>query len=339
MTNLLAAFGLLLLAGTSPLLADEALTADSINNAAFRPLAITPETDAPDEARPDDKPKKPDPTLIRLQVLLDRAHASPGVIDGYPGDNLLKAVRLFEEMRKLPADGQVDQQLWDALVADGRPVMTTYKITRKDLDQRFVKRIPTDYAELARMKYLGFRDPAEMLAERFHMDEDLLKALNPKADFRKAGTEITVADPSAEPAAKITRVEVRKSEGVLRAYDGAGNLVTGFPATIGSEDNPSPEGELKVGKIVHDPGYTYNPKKNFKQGKNDEVLDIPPGPNGPVGSIWIDLSKPTYGIHGTAEPSKIDKSQSHGCVRLTNWDAATLADLLEPDIAMVRFVD
>lgn len=342
MNRSLVAFSLLLLSGTSPALADDTLTADSINKAGFTAMVLTSDKDEPakdtkTEAAENKEEKKPNPMLVRLQVLLDRAHASPGVIDGYPGDNLIEAVRTYEEMNKLTVDGQIDQPLWDALLKDQRPAMITYTITKKDLDQRFAKRIPSDYAKLAEMKYLGFTSPSEMLAERFHMDETLLKTLNPKADFDKAGTEITVADPSTEPAAKVTRVEVVKSEGLLRAYDGAGNLVTAFPATIGSEDNPSPEGELKVGKIVRDPGYTYNPKKNFKQGKNDEVLDIPPGPNGPVGNIWIDLSKPTYGIHGTPEPSKIDKTQSHGCVRLTNWDAATLADLLEPEIATVHF--
>ncbi|PZN49764.1 MAG: hypothetical protein DIU65_13850, partial [Proteobacteria bacterium] len=122
------------------------------------------------------------------------------------------------------------------------------------------------------------------------------------------------------------------------AYDEAGKLVAAYPATIGSSDTPSPSGTHAVSRIAFDPNYTYNPKVNFKQGDNDKILTIPPGPNGPVGTVWIALDKPTYGIHGTPEPSKIGKTHSHGCVRLTNWDAAELAKLVKPGVP-VEFVD
>ena len=325
---------LALLLSTAAWSAEDGLTEQGINEAAFVPPRPVAEASG---SNPEEADKKPDPALVRVQVLLDRAHASPGVIDGYEGENLTKAVRAYEEMRGFAVDGRIDQEVWDALTRDQRPAVVAYAITKEDLDEKFVKSIPEDYAEMAEMKRLGFRGPAEMLAERFHMDEDLIKALNPDADFSKPGTEILVADPAAEPTAKVTRVVVDKSDGDLRAFDEAGKLVAAYPATIGSQDNPSPEGELMVERVVRDPGYTYNPEKNFQQGDNDEVLDIPPGPNGPVGSIWIDLSKPTYGIHGTPEPSKIDKSPSHGCVRLTNWDAASLGEMVEPKKTVVVF--
>jgi lipoprotein-anchoring transpeptidase ErfK/SrfK len=301
------------------------------------------EKDAPQEVEFSDEEKaligKPDPFLVRVQVLLDRAHMSPGVIDGYLGSNLDKAVRAFETTRRMQVDGKLDAEVWKALSSDTAPVMKDYEVTKKDAGEKYVDEIPTDYAKMAKMKRLAYHGPAEMFGERFHMDEDLLKELNLKASLGKSGSTILVADTGADPEIKVMRIEVDKSEGELTAFDGAGNVVATYPATIGSTDTPSPEGEVTVERFVEDPGYTYNPKINFKQGKNDEILELPPGPNGPVGSMWIDLSKPTYGIHGTPEPSRIDKANSHGCVRLTNWDAEALARIVEPKVTKVIFKD
>ena len=296
-------------------------------------------TDLPDEAAMEtaDEPKTADPFLIRLQVLLARAHASPGVIDGFEGENTGKAIAAYEAMRQLPVDGKVDADLWNILVVDQGKAMQTYTLTEKDLSDRYVDEIPSDYGKMARMKWLGFHGPLEMLAERFHMDEDLLKTLNPGADFEKAGTELLVADTGALPETKVARIVVDKAKGTLVAYDEAGMVVLTDPATIGSQDTPSPSGKVTVKGVANDPTYSYDPSKNFKQGDNDQPLTIPAGPNGPVGSVWIALSKPTYGIHGTPHPSLIDKGESHGCVRLTNWDAEALSGLVEPGKTVVEF--
>ncbi|WP_244630980.1 L,D-transpeptidase [Aureimonas sp. ME7] len=306
---------------------DDDAPADDEETLAEAPAANEPKLD------------RPDPFLIRMQVLLDRANASPGVVDGFLGDNTVRAVRAYETMRDLPVDGEPDADLWAVLSVDGGEAMTTYEITEKDVDGRYVKSIPKDYAEMAEMKYLGFRGPREMLAERFHIDEKLLETLNPNADFAKAGQTILVPRIGEEPSSKVTRIEVDKSAGEVFAYAEDGSLVLAYPASIGSEDTPSPSGEATVEVVAPDPNYTYNPDKNFQQGKNKDVLTIPPGPNGPVGSMWIDLSRPTYGIHGTAEPSQIGKTESHGCVRLTNWNAATLSRLVEPKKTVVTFRD
>ncbi len=296
-------------------------------------------TDLPDEAALEtaDEPKTADPFLIRLQVLLDRAHASPGVIDGFEGENTTKAVSAYEAMRQLPVDGQIDADMWNILVVDQGQAMKSYTITAKDLSDRYVEDIPSDYGQMAKMKWLGFHGPIEMLAERFHMDEDLLKTLNPGADFEKAGTRLLVADTGSVPETKVARIVVDKNKGELIAYDASGAIVLSDPATIGSEDTPSPTGNVTVKGVATDPTYSYDPSKNFKQGTNNQPLTIPAGPNGPVGSVWIALSKPTYGIHGTPHPSLIDKSESHGCVRLTNWDAEALAVLVEPGKTSVEF--
>ena len=293
--------------------------------------------DGTSETADADAKSQPDPFLIRLQVLLDRAHASPGVIDGRAGGNTDKAIRAYEEMQGLTVDGKVDEALWTALSKDGAPAVKTYELTKEDLDGRYVKDMPSDYAKMAKLDWLGYRGPSEMLAERFHMDEKLLTALNPDADFTRVGAKLLVADPGPDPETKVVRIVVDKSKGELFAYDKDDRIVLADPATIGSQDTPSPSGTMKVKGSAREPTYEYDPDKNFQQGKNRKKLTLPAGPNGPVGIVWIDLEKPTYGIHGTPEPSEIDKTASHGCVRLTNWDAQALSRLVLPLETVVEF--
>lgn len=281
----------------------------------------------------------PDPFLIRVQVLLDRAHASPGAIDGHDGDNLKKAVRAYREMHDMPPDGGLDETFWAALSTDKAKTMRIYAIYSEDVNGRYEQKLPADYAKLAKLKWLGFRGPTEMLAERFHLDEGLLKALNPVVDFKTAGQKILVPDTGEFPMGAVTRITVDKKLGELRAYDEAGKILMEAPATIGSPDTPSPGGKMTVEGVFPDPHYIYDPKKNFQQGRNKRKLNLPPGPNGPVGSMWIDLSKPTYGIHGTPEPSQISKTASHGCVRLTNWDAADLGRMVQSKKTEVEFLE
>jgi lipoprotein-anchoring transpeptidase ErfK/SrfK len=267
---------------------------------------------------------------LKLQVLLDRAGFSPGVIDGVIGDNVAKAVTAAESVAGLPQDGVVDTELWKALMPfDDQAVLVTYRITPEDAAGPYVPNLPSDYAALSKLPESSYRTPREMLAERFHMDEDLLASLNPNADFGAAGTEIIVAAPGAPVADRdITYLIADKTRKQLLGYDAGNRLVVSYPATIGSQALPSPSGTHAVNEIVPDPAYYYRPDVNFQQGDNTEPLTVPPGPNNPVGSTWIDLTEPTYGIHGTPEPSRIDKTNSHGCVRLTNWDAVELATLI-----------
>jgi lipoprotein-anchoring transpeptidase ErfK/SrfK len=293
----------------------------------------------PRPARPKDQPASyvPDPFLVRVQILLDRAHASPGVIDGRDGENLRKAIRAFRELKRLPPGDAPDPDFWAQLSADGAKPTKLYTITEEDVGGRFLNPVPKDFAKLAKLKWIGFRDTAEMLAERFHMDERLIRKLNPGAEFGKAGQTLLVAETGTAPTQKVSRIEVDRAGGELRAFAEDGSLVLIFPATVGSSDTPSPTGKMKVNGSFPNPHYIYDPKKNFQQGRNKRKLTLPPGPNGPVGSMWIDLTKPTYGIHGTPDPEKIDKTGSHGCVRLTNWDAETLGGLVEKGKTTVEF--
>ncbi len=269
-----------------------------------------------------------------LQVLLDRTGVSPGVIDGKFGSNVDKALALYAQVTGQVLRSTDTAGIREALASTGGDALVDYTITATDAAGPFVASVPHDYGEKSRLESLGFTSVAEMLAERFHMDEAYLKALNPEANFGRPGTIIRVANVGANRQGIVTRIIADKGKKQVRAYGADGRLVAAYPATIGSADTPSPTGSHTVARVAFDPEYTYNPKVNFKQGDNDKVLTIPPGPNGPVGTIWIALSKPTYGIHGTPDPSKIGKTESHGCVRLTNWDATELAKMVTPGVSV-----
>jgi lipoprotein-anchoring transpeptidase ErfK/SrfK len=276
--------------------------------------------------------------LIKVEVLLDRAHFSPGVIDGRGGDNLRRAMLAFEAAHNLPATGQVDPGLWTALTAqDAAPVVTDYTISADDEKGPFIGKLPTDMKVMAKLAYMGFTNPLEGLAEKFHMDPALLKALNPGVDFAAAGATIVVAATGGAPlAGPVTRIEVDKSTQQVRAFDAAGVLEAVYPATVGSQERPAPSGEWAVRSVAKRPDYTYDPAR-LTFGKSKKVLTIPPGPNNPVGSTWIALTKDTYGIHGAPDPSLVGKRASHGCVRLTNWDASQLGAAVKKG-ATVDFV-
>ncbi len=277
-------------------------------------------------------PEGVSPLTVKLQVLLDRAGANPGVIDGIAGENVTRAITNYEEMRGLVPDGTMNPALWEKLRSES-PTSKAYTIAPKDVE-KLVGSIPSDYAEMAKMEWLGYTSGAEALAEKFHMDQKLLTLLNPSAQF-VAGETIIVVDPETQAPIAISRMVADKAnERVLIFGPGDTPLII-YPATIGSDSTPSPHGTHEVKSVAEFPTYAYNPSINFQQAANTEKLTIPPGPNGPVGAVWIDLTEPTYGIHGTPEPSKISKNSSHGCVRLTNWDATELAKMVKPGVPVI----
>jgi lipoprotein-anchoring transpeptidase ErfK/SrfK len=283
------------------------------------------------------------PVVLKAQILLDRLRFSPGVIDGHLGDNLSKAIVAFEKAQGLPTDGKLDQKTWDRLIeaAPREPVLTEYTIEEKDVSGPFAKEIPDAFEKLAELDRLAYRNPRELLAERFHMDEDLLAALNRGRAFDAPGTTIVVADPRPDNGAreiKGERIEIDKSAGVVRLLDSEGKALAVYPASIGSEEKPAPSGTHTVRAVAKNPVYTYNPEYKFKGVKADKPFQIKPGPNNPVGTVWIDLSAESFGIHGTPEPAKVGKVASQGCVRLTNWDVEELAALVKKGMPAV-FVD
>jgi lipoprotein-anchoring transpeptidase ErfK/SrfK len=269
-------------------------------------------------------------TIAALQVLMDRLGISPGVIDGRDTPRLRAA---FSVLRTNPAgDGIAGTRdamaIADALANTGGDAFRTYAITADDIAGPFTPEIPHLYVHQASLAEIGFRDTREMLAERFHMDEAYLAALNADADFGRVGTIITVADPGRDLQRRIARIEAGKRTRQVRAFDAEGALVAIYPASIGSAATPSPTGSFTVRNKAQDPRYTYDPRGSAQPGLAEGLVLLPPGPNGPVGNAWIGLSKPTYGIHGTPEPSRIGLAESVGCIRLTNWDALELARLV-----------
>jgi lipoprotein-anchoring transpeptidase ErfK/SrfK len=289
------------------------------------------------------------PALLKAQVLLDRAGFSPGTIDARRGENFEKALHAFQQAHQLEPNGKLNKITWDQLVsASNDPVVRDYTVTTADVSGPFVNSIPTDFEKMARLNRLAYRSPRQLLAEKFHLSEQALDMLNRGKDLSRAGTTIVVANVmplqpprsthadlqtrhttvSAIDSIRATRVVVDKSERAVRVLGPGGALLAFFPATIGSTEKPAPSGTFQVQSISYDPTYRYDPRYQFKGQHATKPVEVAPGPNNPVGLVWIGLSAKSYGIHGTPDPDKISKTASHGCVRLTNWDALTLAQLV-----------
>ncbi|WP_180095028.1 MULTISPECIES: L,D-transpeptidase [unclassified Acinetobacter] len=279
------------------------------------------------------------PVYARAHVMLNNAHASPGAIDGTSGKNTLKAIASFQQMNGLKPTGTLTKETWDSLIAKqgSKPAFIEYTLTDADLKGPYAASIPHDYALQAKMKGLYYTRVTEMLGEKFHMDEDFLKKLNPKATFKKAGEKILVANIRNEVPEDIHLIVAHKGAKQLYLFNNRNQMIGSFPATIGSSDTPSPTGTYKVTGVAPNPWYSYSPS-NFVQGNNRKPLSLPPGPNGPVGNIWIGLSKKSFGIHGTPNPSAISKTASHGCIRLTNWDANDLGKKVKSGVT-VKFLE
>jgi len=267
--------------------------------------------------------------ILRAQVLLARAHFSCGEIDARYGANLKIAIEDYQSSHGLPAGGIVEEQTWKLLNTDSNPALVRAPIAPEDVAGPFSP-VPEEMMEKAKLPALNYSSPLEAIAEKYHASPALLQKLNPGAAFDRAGEEIVAPNVLSSPPEKAASIVVSKSRRAVLTLDSAGRILSRYPATIGSEHDPLPIGKWKILGVAKNPPFHYNPNLFWDAKGSDQKTTIQPGPNNPVGVAWIDLSKEHYGIHGTPEPSQIGKTQSHGCIRLTNWDVTELSRMVGP---------
>ena len=300
-----------------------------------------------------------DQSVLHVQVILDHLGFSPGILDGRRGMSLTAALKGFQESRGLPVTGEIDAKTMDELrrYKAWRPTRTL-TLTDSALAGPFVNPIPHSEMEQAKLPSLGYRTPIEKLAEMFHTTPAVLVELNSPDTKLTPGTKVVF--PNALPTSRsydpklredwrqtlatlnvdanqpqAAKVVVDKSDSVLRVLDADDKLIAQFQVTTGSEHDPLPLGTWKVTNYDYNPKFRYNPALFWDAKSSDQKAMLPPGPNGPVGVVWMDLNIPHYGIHGTPEPQYIGRTESHGCVRMTNWNAARLTLMMKPGIPVI----
>lgn len=302
-----------------------------------------------------------DGTLFHAQVLMSAHGFSPGVIDGKKGESFRLALRSFQESRGLEVTGELDSPTRRALLAANRPSTVMVELTADDVRGQYVLPFPSDPEAQAKLDFLGYRNMLEKVAERYHTTPATIVALN--GPDKKIGLGQTLrlpnvvaqtgdyssADGKGEHVMRVLNVDskqpsgdyvvVDKSEGVLKVYSGdvkakSGKLVAAFPVTMGSKQYPLPIGTWKATTYAFLPPFKYQPEL-LLNAKTDKTLTLPPGPNGPVGVAWLDLTKEHYGIHGTSEPQTIGRAESSGCIRMTNWDVLRLSQMMKPGFTAI----
>lgn len=277
---------------------------------------------------------------LAWQIALDKVGFSPGLIDGRIGPKTRLATREFQRVHGLAQTGELDKATAAALKIDPDNAIARYTIQESDFKE--IGPAPTSWLARSKLNFLGHPSLDAVLAEKFHCARHLLATLNPGVNINqlKAGGRIVVpAVTDYVDGFSAQRIEINLSEKVIRVIDGRNRLVALFHCSVAANKAKMPAGQARVTSVVPDPNYTFNPRMWPEVKENiPGPLNIPPGPRNPVGRIWIGLSKPGYGIHGTPNPELIGKTGSHGCFRMANWDAVRLGRMVSVGTE-VRFVD
>jgi lipoprotein-anchoring transpeptidase ErfK/SrfK len=278
----------------------------------------------------------PDLRALRVQVLLDRAHLSPGQIDASTGNVTRVMLAVFQTQHSLPASGTADDDTMHALEQAQQDVLTliNYTIAYDDVRGPF-NPVPADMMAAAKLPSMNYANAWDGLGEKFHCSASLLHRLNPKQVSLKPGDQLSVPNVHHDVPQGAASIAVSKSARTVQLLDASGKAIATYPATIGSEHDPLPLGDWKVTKVEWNPTFYYDPELFWNAKPQDAKATVKPGPRNPVGMVWIGLNKEHYGLHGTPVPGSIGHAESHGCVRLTNWDAAEIGQMVSGGMPVV----
>jgi len=269
--------------------------------------------------------------LLDAQIALDRLGMSSGSIDGVPGSQTRAALRAFQAREGLPQTGSLDPNT-RAKLALTAPAQVSYRIEAADLSRLLP--LAATWLGKSEQPRLDYESLLELVAEKSHAHPSLIRRLNAAVDWNAVppGTEIIVPSVERErPASKAAFIQIRLSDGTLEAFDASNRLLAHFPCSIARHAEKRPVGELRVATVAPNPNYTFDPDVFPESPEARELarkLVLPPGPNNPVGAVWIGLDRPGYGIHGTPNPEEVGRTESHGCFRLANWNAEYLLQLV-----------